>query len=212
MAKRLSIVALTIMMLPCSLVTAKERSVDEFRSYASRRIAGADEKKLDEFVAKVDSNSDGVISDAEFAERINVYQKIFQTVSPTPRLSGHKLPDYWLTDFDKAREASTKAGKPVVAMFSASWCGPCKAMIANVYPTDEATKALEDFIPVYIDSEKQRELATKNDIRAFPTFICFDTNGESVDQHVGGGNVEKFVEMLTTFRESVAAAQKPAEE
>lgn len=186
------------------VVTAKDRTLEEFQAYAARRMAKVDEKQLAEFAKVLDANDDGTVSDAEFAKRISAYQKVFTKVTPKHSQRGHGLPENWLTDFEKAREASTKTGKPIVAMFSASWCGPCKAMIANVYPTDEAMTALKDFVPVYIDSEKQQELASENDIRAFPTFVCFAKDGESVDQHVGGGGVEKFTQMLSKFKAAVA--------
>ncbi|MDG2222220.1 MAG: thioredoxin family protein [Rubripirellula sp.] len=178
---------------------AKDRTTEELRTYAERRIANADDEQLTTFVTLLDQDADGTITDAEFERRIEVFQQVFVTVQPVPAGGGHDLPDYWLTDFEKAREKSAETGKPVLAMFSASWCGPCKMMIANVYPTDEAKQALAPFVPVYIDSEQQVDLATKNEVRAYPTFICFDTEGESLGQHVGGGGVDDFVSMLATL-------------
>ena len=208
MATRFAITAAIFVLLPMDFTAAKERTAEEFRAYASRRIAKIGDQQLTAFVDAVDRDSDGKITDDEFANRIDVFQQIFESVQPIPRGAGHALPDNWLTDFEQARKKSTETGKPILAMFSASWCGPCKAMIANVYPTDEAKQALDAFVPVYIDSEKHPDLATKNDIRAFPTFICFDTTGEAMDQHVGGGDVDKFVEMLATFVESATKLEQ----
>ncbi|HIF52687.1 MAG: thioredoxin family protein [Fuerstiella sp.] len=211
MAVRWVILVAALFLLP-GLSTGRERTVDEFKAYAARRMVNVDQQQLAEFVAQVDSNADGTITDVEFASRIVVFQRIFKSVPMTAQRSGHALPENWLTDFAKAREASVETGKPIVAMFSASWCGPCKRMIANVYPTDEAKDALTEFIPVYIDSEKHRDLATKNSIHSFPTFICFDVDGESVEQHVGGGDVMEFVEMLKTFKVAVSDAQQASKE
>lgn len=193
-------IVLVPLLFCCSLAMAKNRTAKEFEAYATRRMANVDQKQLAAFTKLVDANDDGEISDREFANRIAAYQRIFKNVQPKRSGRGHGLPKNWLTDFEKARAESAKSGKPVVAMFSASWCGPCKSMIARVFPTDEAKKALEQFVPVYIDSEKQRDLASKNDIRAFPTFICFDVDGVAVEQQVGGGGVEKFTEMLARFK------------
>ena len=179
---------------------AKSRTIEEFETYAARRMAKVEKKQMVAFVKLVDANDDGEISDAEFANRITAYQKVFKTTRSKHVSRAHGLPENWQTDFEKARAASIKSGKPVVAMFSASWCGPCKSMIANVFPTDEAKKALKEFVPVYVDSEKQRELASKHGIRAFPTFICLDVNGVAVEQHVGGGGVDKFTSMLAKFK------------
>ena len=57
-------------------------------------------------------------------------------------------------------------------------------------------------MPVYIDSEKQVDLASENGIRAYPTFVCFDSEGEPIGEHVGGGGVDEFLEMLATFKKS----------
>lgn len=193
------VILLASLLSGLGVATAADRTSEEFEAYAARRMAKVEAQDLAAFVKLVDANKDGVISDAEFASRIDAYQQVFKNVQPKHSRRGHGLPDNWLTDFKKAREASQKSGKPIVAMFSASWCGPCRAMIGTVYPTDEAQKALQEFVPVYIDAEKQRELATENDIHGFPTFVCFDSDGAVIDKHVGGGDVEKFTEMLAKF-------------
>ena len=86
-------------------------------------------------------------------------------------------------------------------------------MIARVFPKDEAKRALGDFVPVYIDSEKQRALASKYEIRAFPTFVCMDSGGEEVDRHVGSGDLAKFTDLLASFSQSAKdAADESASE
>ncbi|MGB0597538.1 MAG: thioredoxin family protein [Rubripirellula sp.] len=201
--------AVFLLVFSSGLAVAKDRTTDELRTYAERRIANADDEQLTEFVNSLDQDADGTITDAEFKRRIEVFQQVFVTVQPVRAGGGHGLPDNWMTDFEKAREKSAETGKPVLAMFSASWCGPCKMMIASVYPTDEAKQALDAFVPVYIDSEQQVDLATKNEVRAYPTFICFDADGESIGQHVGGGGVDDFVSMLATFHDPAASDPAP---
>lgn len=191
---------------------AKELSVKEFRNYAQRRLVKVEAEKLDSFVALVDKDQDGKISETEFKTRLLAYQEIFQRVEVKPQKLGHNLPENWHTDWKKAQEESVRTGKPIVAMFSASWCGPCKTMIATVFPTDEVQTALKDFVPVYIDSEKDRELAGKYDIRAYPTFKCITPEQEEASGHVGGKPVEGFVELLGKFKtaakEKIAAAKE----
>lgn len=182
--------------------TGKDRSVDEMRAYAEQRIAKAEDEQVTAFVQALDLNDDGTITAAEFARRIEVFQQVFVTIQPIPAGGDHGLPDNWMTDFNQARAKSAEVGKPILVMFSASWCGPCKAMIAHVYPTEDAKNALEAFVPVYIDSEKQIDLASENNIRAYPTFVCFGSEGESIGQHVGGSNVDDFVTMLAGFQET----------
>jgi len=193
-----------------SSVSAKDRSLEEFTAYASRRIANADAETIEKFVAAVDRNGDGLINDDEFAGRIAAYQKVFQTVFTKAPAAGHSLPENWKTDFEEATKQAAKSGKPLLVMFSASWCAPCKMMIAQVYPNQKVKKALEAFIPVYIDSEVHQDLAAQHAIRAYPTFVCITPQGEAIANRVGGGNVEAFVELIDTFK--VAASQATADQ
>ena len=197
--RHIALLTIVIGCLGTEIAFADSRTMDEFITYASRRIANAEETKIKAFAEAVDANGDGEISDEEFSKRTDVFQRIFLQSKVKARKSGHELPENWSKTYEDAQKRSKESGKPVVVMFSASWCGPCKAMIANVFPTDEAKQALKKFVPVYFDSEKQKELASKNSIRAYPTFVCFDPEGEEIARKVGGGNVEKFVAMLEGF-------------
>ena len=198
----------SVILLPGA--SAKERSLDEFTAYASRRIANADAETIGKFATTVDRNGDGVITEREFAGRIDAYQMVFQTIYTKAATAGHSLPDNWLTDFTKATAESTKSGKPLLVMFSASWCAPCKMMIAQVYPDPKVKEALKAFIPVYIDSEVDQDLAAENSIRAYPTFVCFSPQGQSIANRVGGGDVESFMELIETFK--LAASDAKTEE
>lgn len=199
---------LAVLAIQTSLASAEDRTIEEFQEYASRRLGKVDQELLVAFVERVDADGDGTISGEEFSGRIAAFQQTFKALPSAPHKS-HGLPENWLTDFKEAQKESVSSGKPIVAMFSASWCGPCKAMIARVFPTDEAKEALDDFVPVYIDSEKERELAAKYEIRAFPTFVCINAKDAEVERHVGGGDVAKFAGVLEDFG---AAASKLAKE
>lgn len=197
---RISVTFVVVICLLAQPLSAVERSVEEFKEYAAKRLFKVDQDDLNAYVAKVDSDSDGKISEEEFRGRVKAYLQVFKQVTVKTQKLGHGLPDNWLTDWHEAKKKSSETGKPILAMFSASWCGPCKTMIGTVFPTDEAMAALEDFVPVYIDSEKQRELASENGIRAFPTFKCFASNAEEAAEHVGAKPTEGFIELLKDFK------------
>lgn len=72
-----------------------------------------------------------------------------------------------------------------------SWCGPCKMMTSKVFPQ----KIMGDYFnPRYVcvkfDMEKGEgvDLKTKYDVKAFPTFLCLDSEGNVLHRVVGGDN------------------------
>ncbi len=187
--------------------SAEERSLKEFAEYSARRICTSESELVGKFAKAVDRNGDGTISDEEFAGRIEVYQDIFQTTQPKRvTQTGHDLPTYWVSGFEKGIAEAKKLNRPILVMFSASWCAPCKMMIAQVFPDEKVKAALKGMVPVYVDSEVEVERAMENGIQAYPTFVCFSTDGTAVTSRVGGGDVSKFLEMVETFKLAVEAS------
>ena len=84
-------------------------------------------------------------------------------------------------------------------------------MIAQVFPDEKVKAALNGMVPVYVDSEVEVEKATENGIQAYPTFVCFSPDGNSVTSRVGGGDVSKFLEMIETFKLAVDATKVSSE-
>ena len=81
--------------------------------------------------------------------------------------TGHPLT---LTAADFDRHAS-QADIPLVVDFWAPWCGPCQ-MMAPAY--EQAAKALEPHVRVAkVNTEEERELATRFGIVSIPTMILF---------------------------------------
>ena len=50
-------------------------------------------------------------------------------------------------------------GKLVILNFWATWCAPCKMMVAQVVPDKRVKAALNGMVPVYVDSEVEVERA-----------------------------------------------------
>lgn len=71
----------------------------------------------------------------------------------------------------------------VVAVFSAHWCGPCKALQPHI--ASVATE-FNNVIFIKIDTDIFKALATRYNIRGIPTVICFKNKGIA-SQFSGGG-------------------------
>ncbi len=70
----------------------------------------------------------------------------------------------------------------------AAWCGPCKRMAKNVFPTKEAGDYFnENFVNFKQDMEKGegRKLAKKYKVGSYPTLLFLDYNGDVVYQTKG---------------------------
>lgn len=68
------------------------------------------------------------------------------------------------------------------------WCGPCKMVAKNVFPTKEAGDYFNtNFVNVKIDMEtpEGKEFNKKYKVTAYPTFIILDLNGKEINRFVG---------------------------
>jgi thioredoxin-like negative regulator of GroEL len=91
-----------------------------------------------------------------------------------------------------------KNGKPVVAVFSAVWCGPCQTMKNNVYPSD-AVKAYHDkFNWAYLDTDNNRNArdGEKFGVSGIPHIQFLDAAGKPIDKQVGSSSPEAFAQTL----------------
>jgi thioredoxin-related protein len=78
----------------------------------------------------------------------------------------------------------------------ADWCGPCKMMDKNVFSNTSVGEYYnETFLNVKIDMEKGEGpgLARKYKVRAYPSFLFVDSNGELVHRGIGYQPVDQFL-------------------
>lgn len=101
--------------------------------------------------------------------------------------------------FKDAVAKATKENKMIFLDCYTSWCGPCKAMAANVFPAKEVGDYMNPrFVSIKIDMEKGEgpELNRKFQVSAYPTMIIFNSRGEEIGRIVGGGGAAQFIERV----------------
>lgn len=121
------------------------------------------------------------------------------------KLADAAAPDGWQTNFDAAQKISTEQQKPMLTMFSASWCPPCNYMKANIFPDPEVQKALGNYIALYIDVDEHGDLLTKYKVEAFPTFLVFEPDGSEVSRFdfTNSPDAKSFFDILNSTAEKL---------
>lgn len=134
--------------------------------------------------------------------------KRFIIASITGAALGSLMPAAAQTDFrhitfDEAIEAAKSEGKLVFIDFYTEWCGPCKRMAKDVFPTRKVGDYMNaNFVSIKIDAEKGEgpALADKYEVKAFPTFIVLGTDRNVTGSFAGYKEANEFIAKVETCR------------
>jgi thiol:disulfide interchange protein len=91
----------------------------------------------------------------------------------------------WRKTLDQAKQESATSKKPVLAYFTASWCGPCQNMREVTWPDARVEQALAGYVPVKIDIDRHPDLARQFDVEAIPRLQVIAPDGAVGKAHVG---------------------------
>jgi thiol:disulfide interchange protein len=89
----------------------------------------------------------------------------------------------WLHSLDEGLKAADRSGKPVLALFTADWCPPCRQLKKDVFGDPEVMTYLEtEFVLVKIDLTDRRGennwVAADAGVKYIPTIIFYEDGYE----------------------------------
>ena len=104
---------------------------------------------------------------------------------------------YFHTDYNQGLDQAFASGKPVMLVFSASWCGACKQMIKNVFSHDDVAYASKQLVNIYVDVDKaNRQLINDYEIKYVPSVFFLDYSGETIIQVGDRRSPDDFIENI----------------
>jgi len=100
-------------------------------------------------------------------------------------------------NFKSLLAKAKKENKLIFVDAYAVWCGPCKLMVKNIFPLESVGNEYNaHFINTKIDMEKGEgiELAKKYNVKAFPTYLFINGDGEEVHRNLGSIDEKGFIQ------------------
>ena len=102
----------------------------------------------------------------------------------------------------EAIEKSKATDNLVLVMASATWCGPCKYLEENVFPSKDVGDYLNSnviFLKYELDLADPDDIMKRFSINAYPTFIFVDGEGKETGRFVGSSEKEVFLGIVRSF-------------
>jgi thioredoxin-related protein len=119
---------------------------------------------------------------------------------PAPALEG------WRTDYPSALAEAEAGNRKVLLAFHMQGCPPCNLMIRQVLNTAQVKAALEGFIPVRVDADRDAATPARYAVQGTPTYIVTDPGGTPLAMTAGYVPVDAFVAFLKQASARTAAA------
>lgn len=112
-------------------------------------------------------------------------------------------------DGQAAAGAIGRSGTGTLMVFGAEWDASTKAL-RKALSSDDVKKAMGDLNMVFVDTDKNGNLADRFDVDEIPHLVILDANGRRRGQSTGYVAPDKLVETLGKWSDELAAAKAEA--
>lgn len=95
-------------------------------------------------------------------------------------------------------------------IFSATWCGPCKALKADI---EKDESIVEGYEWGYVDIDKNEKVKEEYGVKSVPTIVVLDDDNKEVGRIVGykgAGALKKQLRDIKKPNETKSAGKRPA--
>ena len=106
----------------------------------------------------------------------------------------------WYHNLDEAAKIAAATNKLIMVDFDATWCGPCKMMKAEVFPTARFKELAKNFVLCEIDIDENKGLAAKYGVSAIPNVKFMNKNLTVVHEFLGYGGPEGVYKEMETAK------------
>ncbi len=108
--------------------------------------------------------------------------------------AGKSIP--WLS-YEEGLATAAATGKLVLIDFHADWCKYCKKMDKETFADPGVIRLIEQyFVPVSVDTQKEREPARKFGVKSLPTIWFLESDGTPLTPLPGFVAAPKFRDVL----------------
>jgi thioredoxin-related protein len=112
----------------------------------------------------------------------------------------------WNDDIQKASDIARQGNKPMLLVFWAGWCDPCKKMDREVFSVSNIIETISTaYVPVRINYDSMGRLDRAYDVTHLPTLVFTDSYGTELFAKAGYVNAETLREVLNDFPTDMTA-------
>ena len=87
----------------------------------------------------------------------------------------------WTEDYDAAVQRAASSNRVILLHFYGDYCPPCKLLDKKTFHDPALVSAInENVVPVKINADRRRDLATKYNVNRWPTDVYLFPNGDEV--------------------------------
>ena len=113
---------------------------------------------------------------------------------------------HWYTgqnDFETILRIAQKSMKPILAFYSASWCGPCQKVRKDILEKKEFRVIEKEAVLLFVEFTEKcgKEYIDKHKVRKFPTLKLFSHEGDEWATDIDGDTVQSIHQWVRQVKE-----------